>query len=207
MGFSELLTKEFTKMDDSQKLGLIDLINVSSESAFNLLENLLQWARTQTDKIKFYPENIDLSELIESNIKFHKVSALKKKIKLESKVPANTVVYADSNMINTVLRNLISNAIKFTDTDGKITISADSTEDMVNVSVTDTGIGIDPETIDKLFRIDTYHTSVGTSGESGTGLGLIISREFIDKHSGKMNVTSKPGRGSTFSFTIPAGKN
>jgi len=204
MGFSELLTKEFTTMDDSQKIGLIDLINISSESAFNLLENLLQWARTQTDKIKFHPENSDLRELVDSNIKFHKVSALKKKITLTTQVPPGTMVYADSNMINTVIRNLISNAIKFTDNNGKITISAKPKEAFYEISISDTGIGIDKETLDKLFRIDEYHTSTGTSGESGTGLGLIICKEFVEKNNGKIWAESTPEKGSTFSFTIPA---
>lgn len=206
MGFSELLSKEFKDMDDNQKLGLIDLINVSSESAFNLLENLLQWARTQTDKIKFSPDNISLKSVIDQNIRLLKVSALKKKINLVTEIGSDIFVFADENMLNTIIRNLASNAIKFTDAQGSVTISADDRGEVYQVNISDTGIGIDDETIDKLFRIDSYHTTSGTSGESGTGLGLIICNEFVKKNGGKLNVTSKTGVGSTFSFSLPKGE-
>ncbi len=206
IGFSELLSKEYYTMDDQQKIGLLELINVSSESAFNLLENLLQWARTQTDKIKFNPENIDIAEIARSTINFLSITAEKKRIKLKNKIENHTVVYADRNMITTVMRNLISNAVKFTQNDGEVKVNASEKEDMIEICVTDNGVGMNKETLGKLFRIDTYHSTSGTSGESGTGLGLIICKEFIEKHGGKIKVVSEEKKGSTFSFTLPKAK-
>ncbi len=206
IGFSELLSKEYYTMDDQQKIGLLELINVSSESAFNLLENLLQWARTQTDKIKFNPENIDIAEIVRSTINFLSITAEKKRIKLKNKIENHTMVYADRNMITTVMRNLISNAVKFTQIDGEVKVSASDKEDMIEINVSDNGIGMNKETLGKLFRIDTYHSTSGTSGESGTGLGLIICKEFVEKHGGKIKVVSEEKKGSTFSFTLPKAK-
>ena len=124
IGFSELLTKEYNTMDDQQRKGLLELINVSSEGAFNLLENLLQWARTQTDKIKYSPENMDINEIIASTINLLSITAEKKHIRLRNMIETKTMVYADKNMINTIIRNLISNAVKFTANGGEVSISA-----------------------------------------------------------------------------------
>ncbi|UCH14903.1 MAG: PAS domain S-box protein, partial [Bacteroidales bacterium] len=206
IGFSELLSKDFHDMDDKQKIGLIELINVSSESAFSLLENLLQWARTQTDKIKFSPENIDIHSIVESTLNLHKISAEKKKIEIKSHVKKNYTAYADKNMVTTVIRNLVSNALKFTKSNGKIEISCDGTEKSVEVTISDNGVGINKDNIDNLFRIDSYYSTSGTLGESGTGLGLIICKEFIEKNGGKISVVSEEGKGSAFTFSLPAGK-
>jgi PAS domain S-box-containing protein len=206
IGFSELLTKEYNTMDDQQRKGLLELINVSSEGAFNLLENLLQWARTQTDKIKYNPENMDINEIIASTISLLSITAEKKHIRLRNLIAKKTVVYADKNMINTVIRNLISNAVKFTSNDGDVSISAVDKEKMVEIRVTDTGVGMNQENLGKLFRIDMYHSTTGTSGETGTGLGLVICKEFIEKHGGKIIVESEERKGSTFSFTLPKKK-
>lgn len=203
IGFSELLRKDFHEMDDQQKIGLMELINISSESAYSLLENLLQWARTQTDKIKFKPENMDIHDVIKSNINFHKVSAEKKQIKLTSNLQSSLYVFADKNMINTVVRNLISNAIKFTKNKGEIKVQIVETTQNVEIQIIDNGMGINKENLEKLFRIDTYYSTQGTSGESGTGLGLIICKEFIEKNGGKIKVESEINKGSTFSFTLP----
>jgi PAS domain S-box-containing protein len=206
IGFSELLRKDFHQMDDEQKIGLLELINISSESAFSLLENLLQWARTQTDKIKFSPENIDIYDIVESTVDFHRISAEKKKIEIKSHVKKNYFAYADRNMITTVIRNLISNAIKFTDSNGKIEIACDRNEDSVEITISDNGIGINKENLDNLFRIDSYYSTSGTLGESGTGLGLIICKEFIEKNGGNIKVVSEEGKGSAFTFNLPAAK-
>ncbi|MBN1415147.1 MAG: PAS domain-containing protein [Bacteroidales bacterium] len=206
IGFSELLTKEYETMDDQQKRGLLELINVSSEGAFNLLENLLQWARTQTDKIKYNPENIDINEIITSTFNLLSITAEKKRVKLKNALGTKTMVYADKNMINTVIRNLISNAVKFTRNGGEVSIDAVSRGNMIEISITDTGVGIHKENLDKLFRIDMYHSTNGTSGETGTGLGLIICKEFVEKHGGRIKVVSEEKKGSTFSFTLPKKK-
>jgi PAS domain S-box-containing protein len=206
IGFSELLTKEYHTMDDQQRKGLLELINVSSEGAFNLLENLLQWARTQTDKIKYSPENLDVNEIIASTISLLSITAEKKHIRLTNTVDAKTMVYADKNMINTVIRNLISNAVKFTGNGGEVIIGADVKDKMVELRISDTGVGMSKESLGKLFRIDMYHSTTGTSGETGTGLGLVICKEFIEKHGGKIKVESEERKGSTFSFTLPKKK-
>jgi PAS domain S-box-containing protein len=202
IGFSELLRNDFHEMDNKQKLNVLELINVSSQTAYNLLENLLQWARTQTDRIKFNPENFDLSEMVESVFDLHCVIARKKGIRLKSNIEPKTLVYADKNMINTVLRNLISNAIKFSNPDGEIVILVNKTDDFVEINIIDDGVGMSRESLGKLFRIDTYYSTSGTMGESGTGLGLIICKEFVEKNKGRIKAISSEGAGTTMSFTL-----
>jgi PAS domain S-box-containing protein len=208
IGFSELLRNDFYEMDNQQKLNLLELINVSSETAFNLLENLLQWARTQTDKIKFTPENFDLSETVNLVFNLHGIMAQKKGIMLKNEILPCTMVHADKNMINTVLRNLISNAIKFSTADSEIVVTAHPETEYVEVQVIDKGVGMSNENLGKLFRIDTYYSTAGTMGESGTGLGLIICKEFVEKNNGHIKAASREGAGTTLSFTLnKAGMN
>ncbi len=202
MGFSGMLCQDFNEMDDKQKIGLLELINLSSESAYNLLDNLLQWARTQTDKIKFNPENFDLSDVVQQVIDLQGIIAEKKQVSVENAIPVSTLVYADRNMIHTVIRNLISNAIKFSHKGGKIFLSSFDNGVMTEVVVRDQGIGMTRENLSMLFRIDTYYSTPGTSGESGTGLGLIICKEFIEKNNGRIRATSKEGQGTAVSFTL-----
>jgi len=202
MGFSELLCHDFNEMDDKQKLGLLELINLSSESAYNLLDNLLQWARTQTDKIKFSPEYFELSEVVKQVIDLHGIIAEKKQVSVESIIPDSTRVYADKNMIHTVIRNLISNAIKFSHKGGKVFISSFENGAMTEIVIRDQGIGMSRENLSMLFRIDTYYSTSGTSGESGTGLGLIICKEFVEKNNGRIRANSKEGDGTAISFTL-----
>jgi PAS domain S-box-containing protein len=205
-GFSELLQRNFEDFDDTQKMELLNMIKASSESAYNLLENLLQWARTQTDRIKYSPADIDLAELIEQNIALSQGSAENKHITLVSNVNGKSLAFADKNMINLVLRNLISNAIKFTNDGGVVTVQCSAEEknkQMVSVSISDTGIGISSDNIKKLFRIDEYFSTSGTAGESGTGLGLIICKEFVEKNKGIIHIDSELEVGTTFTFTLP----
>jgi PAS domain S-box-containing protein len=202
MGFAGMLCQDFTEMDDKQKIGLLELINLSSESAYNLLDNLLQWARTQTDKIKFNPEIFDLSEVVSQVIDLHGIMAEKKEVSVENTIPVSTQVYADKNMIHTVIRNLISNAIKFSGKGGKVFVSSFENGIMTEVVIRDEGIGMTRENLSQLFRIDTYYSTPGTSGETGTGLGLIICKEFIDKNNGRIRATSKEGQGTAISFTL-----
>ena len=154
IGFCELMRNDFYDMDNPQKLNVLELINVSSQTAYNLLENLLQWARTQTDKIHYNPENFDLSEIAKMVIDLHCVIARKKGVKMRNDIPGKTNVYADKNMISTVLRNLVSNAIKYTNPNGEIVISVNHKPDTIEVNVIDDGIGMDRESLSKLFRIE-----------------------------------------------------
>jgi PAS domain S-box-containing protein len=207
ISLSDFLTKDFNLMPDNEKLELVKLINISSENAYSLLENLLQWARTQTDRIKYNPQPLELNPIIEENFKFHKINSDRKNIKLEQEVDDDLMVYADKNMVNLVLRNLLSNAVKFTNINGLIKVIAKKinkeNSSTVEISVKDNGVGIEKEYLEKLFRIDEHHSTSGTTGETGTGLGLIVCKEFIRKNSGDIHVESEKGKGSTFIFTLP----
>ena len=208
-GFSELLLRNYGDFDEPQKMELLGMIKTSSESAYDLLENLLQWARTQTDRIKYNPANTNMGELIEQNITLSNPSAENKHITLVQEISCTRPAYADKNMINLVLRNLISNAIKFTNDGGVVTVQCsmdDKNKNMLSISVADTGIGIAEDNINKLFHIDEYFSTTGTAGEGGTGLGLIICKEFVEKNKGTISIHSELNVGTTFTFTLPAGK-
>ena len=208
ISLSDFLTKDFNLMPDNEKLELVKLINISSENAYSLLENLLQWARTQTDRIKYNPQPLQLKLLIEENLKFHKINSDRKNIRLEQEVDDELMVYADKNMINLVLRNLLSNAVKFTNINGLIKVVAKKIKrensSIIEISVQDNGVGIEEEYIERLFRIDEHHSTSGTTGETGTGLGLIVCKEFINKNNGNIHVKSEKGKGSIFIFTLPS---
>ncbi len=202
-----LIIKEFDDLDKEETLELLQAILKSAKHLTSLLENLLQWSRTQSNRITLQPENIHLDQLIQHNISLLEQNAANKNIVLEHKKFGNQIAYADENMIYTVLRNLITNAIKFTHPGGKILILSKGCSETVEVSVIDNGVGMRKEDIDNLFRIDIYHSTVGTQQEKGTGLGLILCNEFMQKNQGKMTVESEIGKGSTFKFELPIGNN
>lgn len=201
---SDVLINKFKYMDGMQLIDLIKTINKAGNHLTNLLENLLQWSRSQTGKIEYDPVRVDLQFIASKNLDLFHANALKKNIAMSYEFPTGKYVNADPNMLDTVFRNLLSNAIKFTPDDGRIVITSKRLNGMVEISVTDTGLGISKEDIDKLFRIDVHHTTVGTSKEYGTGLGLILCKEFIEKHGGTIRVESELGNGSSFKFTLPA---
>ncbi len=203
MGFADLLVKNYAELEDQTKKEYIGLIYESSQYAHSLLENLLHWSRTQTDSIKYEPSEISIALIIDENLHMLHAYIEKKGLTVTSKVDSNAIVHADKNMLDTVVRNLITNAVKFTPRGGKITIKSQDKKDFLAISVTDTGIGIEKEDLPKLFHLETFHTTPGTEEESGTGLGLIICNEFVKKHGGEISVDSKPGKGSTFTFTLP----
>jgi signal transduction histidine kinase len=169
----------------------------------DLLMNLLEWSRSQSGRLVIKPVEVDLSQLITGIINLLNNSAIQKSITIIKKIPVSANVIADKEMIATVIRNLISNAIKFTKQGGIITVSIEQKEDGLIVAVEDNGIGIRKENIDKLFRIDESTSTVGTQNEKGTGLGLMLCKEFIAKHGGKIWVESELGKGSIFAFSIP----
>lgn len=209
MGFADILTTEWDDYTEEERRNFIRNINSSAKNTFRLLENLLEWAMTQTGKIKFQPARIDLSLIANDVVILLRDQAEKKQIKLYTAVNFNTLVTADENMVRTVFRNLVSNAIKFTPEGGQVRIltrNIPATKDqlpMVEVCVTDTGIGIEKDLLPKLFRIDEKTRTDGTALEKGTGLGLILCRELIEKNNGKIQVESEPGIGSKFCFTLP----
>ncbi len=192
---------EFIEKKDFEENAV--MINREVKSVYNLFENLLVWSKTQTNQIGFSPEPFNVCELIKSNIAFIKESAQLKKNKLSNDCEKNIRVYADKNMTETVIRNLLVNANKFT-SEGNITINANIRGNTVEISIKDTGVGIDEEKRSKIFQIDKNVSTEGTNGETGTGLGLILCKEFIEKNSGKIRFSSERGKGSTFTFTLPA---
>jgi len=166
-----------------------------------LMENLLHWAKTQMQSNSVHPQELDLYKLSTEVSQLLHLQAEAKKIHIKLKVQKSAVAYADRDMINLVLRNLVSNAIKFTPENGEIHINAEDKKSMIEVSVQDTGVGISKENLQKLFN--EYYTSKGTANESGTGLGLMLCREFLSRNGGQMKIESKEGEGSCFSFTLP----
>ncbi len=179
-------------------------------NTFTFFVKILGCNICQKGLIKFDPRPVSLGTLINEIIDSHKQMAINKSISVISKIRNGLFIYADEYMLSTILRNLISNAIKFTTVHGEITISSkyfmvkeQPGEKILEISVTDSGIGIEKNVISKLFRIDTSFSTKGTQKEAGTGLGLILCKEFVEKHSGKIWVESEVGKGSTFKFTLP----
>ena len=198
----------YSNFDDEEKVFYIEHIKTIANRIYNLLDNLLLWATSQTGRISFQPEVFDVSKLIKENINLALPRALKKRIQFFEIVEEGLAILADKNMINTVLRNLTSNALKYSYHGGKVKIKAISlkTDDdkcYVKISVRDNGVGIDKETIEKLFRIDQNPSTKGTDDEKGSGLGLVLCKDFVETNGGKIWVESQVDEGSTFTFTIP----
>jgi PAS domain S-box-containing protein len=203
IGFSELLLDEDSVLDPKQKDHIVKLIAESSKNTFNLLENLLNWSRSQTGNIQFKPDYQNLKKLINDTFVLAESIAKQKNIRLSNIVDSDIVVYVDENMLKTVLRNLISNAIKFTSKDGNVKVLVTKKQKNVNVSVIDSGIGIKKEKLQTIFNEVNFETTLGTENEKGHGLGLLLCKEFIEKHGSKIIVESEEGMGSNFSFTLP----
>ncbi len=203
---TEILANPSYELSKEETLEFSNEIHHTSKRLLELLNNLLTWARSQTNKIEYKPRQIELYEITTLTIYLLKPVADDKLITLESEIPAVTYINCDDNMIKTIMRNLVSNAIKFTPEGGRITLSIEEdtqSSDMMVISVQDTGVGIPEAVIDKLFRIDVAVTTSGTKNEKGTGLGLILCREFVERWNGRIWVESTPGLGSCFRFTVP----
>lgn len=203
IGFTELLTEKIKKNDYEGIEEFADIIHKSSWRAMDLLSNLIEWSRMQTGRMEFNPQKIDMILTINKVTDLLKDSADQKSITIIQEVPSSLNVIADKSMISTVLRNLISNSIKFTNQDGKIKISSFQDDGKVTVVVEDNGKGIEEEIQEKMFRIDNSFSTPGTNGEAGTGLGLLLCKEFIAKHGGRIWVESTFSEGSKFFFTLP----
>lgn len=203
LSLSELLAKEFESFDEEKLRMFITQIYKYSNTTFNLLENLLQWSLMQTGRITVKPAMTNLAELIRENLELLRGSAQLKKVSLTWVNPMDCFAYFDRNMITTVIRNLISNAIKFSNENGKIEIEVQDNTDIYRVIIRDNGVGIPEDVQAKLFNLSSNPTTPGTSKEKGTGLGLVLCREFVEKNSGTIRVKSRVGEGSEFSFTLP----
>ena len=202
---SELVVDNYEHMEEEERLTSMRKIKQSSEHIYNLLENLLTWSRTQRGDIAYAPESFKLTTLVEINMNLHRVPAEKKGIHLLSDLPENTVAFGDREMISTVLRNLINNAVKYSNKGGEIGVEIAAEDGFWEVSVKDNGTGISKENIEKIFRIDAKYKSPGTEGEKGTGLGLILCKDFVEKNGGQIWCESEEDQGSIFFFTIPSG--
>ena len=204
IGFSEMLNEEINAEHPVKIKEFANMINTSAVQTLRLLENLLEWANSQRGKISFNPRPVNLNELLMEEVNVLSDIAKTKNIDLKNYLPDNLTISADKNMIRTILRNLISNAIKFTHKNGTVEVRAAIRNNQVEISVSDNGIGMTREFISKLFSIDADLSTRGTENEKGTGLGLFLCKEFVEKHHGKIWVESVPGKGSIFRFVIPS---
>ncbi len=205
IGLSDILSTESRdfSVEHIKKMGAA--INQSAVKGFKLLENLLDWALSQTGGIKYEPEDLSINELIQDIVETYKNNAIQKSIQLVYVPKPEPNVHIDREMIHTVIRNLVSNAIKFTPESGSIAIYTSHSDNFVTVAIRDNGLGISEENQEKLFRLDTKFTTPGTAKEKGTGLGLLLCKEFVDKNHGQLTLKSTPGKGSTFTVMLPSG--
>lgn len=203
LNLTEILTSNFDIFSEKESKEFIEAMNQASRQLYNLLENLLQWSRAQTGRITYEPRFTAIKKMVDETIDTLMINIENKSIKVNLSIDDKTIVYVDENMITTVIRNLLSNAIKFTNANGSIHIRCQQSDDFIEMYVSDDGVGISKENQEKLFRIDQSLTTEGTSSEKGTGLGLILCKEFVEKNGGKIWVESEMNKGASFIFTLP----
>ncbi|MGL1885484.1 MAG: HAMP domain-containing histidine kinase [Reichenbachiella sp.] len=203
LGLTKIMRDNADTISHDELRNYTNILYSSCENTQKLLENLLQWSHLQTGGMKYNPENIDLYQLTKHNLELLQAMSDDKNIKLNNKCQDGAELYADRNMIKTIIRNLTVNAIKFTPEGGHIDISCDRADDYVSIIIADSGVGMSDKLISKLFRIEEKVTSLGTNEEKGTGLGLLLVKEFVDKHNGEIIVESTIGKGSKFIVNIP----
>jgi len=202
VGILDVLTDSDYNMDIDRQKELLQAAKKSADNTFELLENLLTWARSQMEKINISPQTENLSKILQNNIELKEASALQKGITINRNFPEQIEAFFDTDTINAITRNLLSNALKYTPPEGEITVSAKRKNGFVTVHIADTGIGMNEEEMRQLFNLDKKSRN-GTQGEKGTGLGLIICKEFIERNSGKIGVTPNHPQGTVFHFSIP----
>ena len=203
LGFLDLLSENLREYDVHTLENYISIVNNSAKGAFNLLNDILLWTRSQSGAIPFEPKIFNLKSSIEEVTEFLKPNANTKNITINIDESDKTVVFADVDMLNTILRNLISNAIKFTDLGGIINISSERTESDILVTISDNGIGIAPNILPRLFDTTKLYSTRGTANEKGTGFGLMLCKKFVEEHGGEIWAESELGKGSKFKFTLP----
>lgn len=203
LGLLALLTNNIREYSIDQIESQIHLVNISAQKTYNLLEDTLLWVKANSGKILYNPQKINFKTVCDEVIEILRLTANTKDITINHFVTDGFSTFADKNMLKTVLRNLVSNSIKFTHKNGRIDIYAEANHNIVTITVSDNGTGIHPDTLTKLFDISQKITTVGTANEKGTGLGLLLCKEFVEKHGGKIWVESELGKGSDFKFTLP----
>jgi ligand-binding sensor domain-containing protein/DNA-binding response OmpR family regulator/anti-sigma regulatory factor (Ser/Thr protein kinase) len=202
-GISDFMKNNFFKLGKKEIQENLDSIYNSCNAVYDLLINLLNWSRTQSKNIEYTPTDFSIGEILQKNAALHEQQSMNKHIQLELHTNTTHRVFADYNMTDTVVRNLISNSIKFTEYNGTVRVDSAEEGDHIIISISDDGVGMGKEQIEKLFSIDKNNISTGTAGEKGTGLGLIITREFVQINKGQIRVESEPGKGSSFYITLP----
>lgn len=207
LGFTEILDEEIDSLPKNELHNIVTYMRSSALNLYQLLENLLEWSLFHREITSFGPENVRLLTVVQNCAGGIADTSRLKDLDLKIEIPEDIMVEADVHMLQTIIRNLLSNAIKFTSRGGSVKVSASETEDnRVKIAISDTGIGIKPEMLEKIFLFNTNNKTKGTEGELSTGLGLILCKEFVEKHGGKIWVDSEENKGSTFSFTIGRGK-
>lgn len=203
IGYSDILKTEYKDLSDEEIKADINILYTTSKNGHILLDNLLQWAQSQTNQINYDPKKIHLYTIVQECIEGVETISKFKNIEIINNVPKNLEITADENLLKTILRNLLSNAVKYTSRKGLVIAKAEIQNEMVEISVKDTGVGISEKEKKELFLIEKMHSRLGTNNERGSGLGLILSKEFVEKHGGTISVVSEEGFGSEFKFTIP----
>jgi len=203
LGLTAFLVSAIEDYDKDRLKSFISRLHTSAEKVYALLNNLLEWSRLERGLLQPTPQRIELCRLILFAVEALAADVARKQITLVNRVPEGMAAYADLNMLITVVRNLVSNAVKFTGSGGTIAISARQTGNVVELDISDTGIGISADGLNKLFRIDAKYARKGTADEDGTGLGLLLCKELVGKNSGSIRVESEVGKGSTFTVTLP----
>jgi len=206
MGILDILNTSYESLEEKEKREFISDAAVASKTTYSLIENLLEWSRIQKGTINYQPEMLRIQRLVNNMAVLYEQNLKNKEIEFINIIKPDVFAFADKSMTETIFRNLISNAIKFTHTGGKITISSEIENNLAIIKVKDSGVGIEQENIPKLFRVEAGFSTKGTKEESGTGLGLIICKEFAEKQEGKIWVESKKNEGSNFYFSVPIAK-
>ena len=204
LSMASLLQRKLDRLSPEEIKEMAASVNERGDNLMKLMENLLHWSRLQMKRIEFNPQTVPLESMIKQVMYVLDTQADEKKIGIETHVPIDINLKVDPDMLNAILRNLVSNAIKFTPEGGRILIEACQSSDTVEISVSDSGVGMSKENQNKLFRLDIIHTDVGTNRETGTGLGLILCKEMVEKHNGTIHITSQEGQGTTVTLTIPS---
>ena len=203
MGYSATLLEHFEHLEAEKIKQGITTIKRNATRAYDLLVDLLMWALSHSGRMEYKLEEIDLGQITSENIELLQDRAKEKGITISSKIKRGLMVYSDKNMVSTVLRNLLTNAVKFTSKGGVVKVSSEGEKDKLKITVSDTGMGISEENINRLFRLDTFYRTLGSDNEKGSGMGLILCKEFINILKGEIWVESELNKGSRFIFTLP----
>lgn len=207
LGFSEILKTEYDSLTDTEKREYIEYINHSANNVFKLIDKVLQWSRLQDGRFDFTPEKVSIKEVINNVIELFIYNANRKEINLTTDIKDDFYIFVNKNIIEIILRNLVDNAIKFTNQNGNVLITYEIKNNFADISVIDDGMGMTQEEINNIFKIDKKIKKTGTKSEEGTGLGLVICKEMIEKSGGELKIFSNEGKGSKFVLSIPIYKN